>query len=87
MYKDILLKQYSKGLCETVFGSIWHHTKIRFMNRCSLEALSRSLSSADNLHLNCIAHTAWCTAPEEVQKEMEWFQEQLHIIIVFLQQT
>lgn len=53
----VQLQQYCKSLCIPLPGNIWHHTKIRFVNQCSLEALSRSLSMAENLHLNCIAHT------------------------------
>lgn len=56
------------------------------MNRCSLEALSRSFSIAENLHLNCIAHTAWCTAPEEVRKQLGWVLERWRITTVFPKQ-
>lgn len=53
----------SKDLCKPLPGSIWAHIKICFLNQCCLKAF-RSLSMAENLHLNCITHTAWCTAPE-----------------------
>lgn len=60
---------------------LWALTKIRFVNRCHPEALSRSLSMAKNLHLNCIFHTAWCTAPQEVQKEPGRVLEQRHNVL------
>lgn len=60
---------------------LWALTKIRFVNRCHPEALSRSLSMAKNLHLNCIFHTAWCTAPWEVQKELGRVLEQRHNVL------
>lgn len=60
---------------------LWALTKICFVNWCHPEALSRSLSMAKNLHLNCIFHTAWCTAPQEVQKEPGRVLEQRHNVL------
>lgn len=60
---------------------LWALTEIRLVNWCHPEALSRPLSMAKNLHLNCIFHTAWCTAPWEVQKELGRVLEQRHNVL------
>lgn len=82
----IKFRQPCKDSCEPVPHGICHHTKIPSVNRCSLEAVSWSLSAAGNLHLNCIAHTIRGSAPEEVQTEPAWVQEQWHATTVFHKQ-
>lgn len=58
-YRRSTLKIYVNH-CLLVLGVL--SARFVFVNRCCLKAVSRSLSTLGNLHLNCSTSKSWCNA-------------------------